>query len=66
MRDVQAEVERAFAAEGSMTLSSTAAEHLWAAVEQMDLLLETQHLDAGVECLISMLKHLRALKGNIA
>ena len=66
MRDVQGKVERAFAAEGSMTLSSKAAEHLRAAVEQMDLLLETQQLDTGVECLVSLLKHLGALKGNIA
>jgi len=66
MRDVQGEVERAFAAERSMTLSATAAAHLRAAVEQMDLLLEIQQLDAGVECLMSLLKHLRALKGNIA
>ena len=66
MEDVQEKVERAFAADGSVTLSSTAAEHLRAAVEQMDLLLETPQLDAGVERLISLLKHLRALKGTIA
>jgi len=66
MKDVQGEAERAFAATGSMTLSSAAAENLRAAVEQMDLLLETQQLDAGVENLILLLKHLRELKGNIA
>ena len=40
--------------------------HLRSAVERMDLLLATKHVDAGLVYLVDLLRHLRALRRRVA
>jgi len=49
-----------------LTLSHAAAGHLRAAMEQMDLLMEARHVEAGLGSLESMLRHLRAVRRTVA
>ncbi|MDY6913460.1 MAG: hypothetical protein SVT52_03255 [Planctomycetota bacterium] len=51
--------------DGAVLLPYAARLHLRAALEQMDLLLETQQVDAGLSHLLSLLRHLRALKWSV-
>ena len=53
------------AAQGRLMLPRIAAQHLRAAVEQMDLLLATQQVDAGLCYLVGLLRNLRALRGHL-
>ena len=41
-------------------------EHLRAALEQADLLLTTRQIDAGLCCLVDLLRNLRALRRLVA
>lgn len=52
--------------EGSMQLTQKAAEHLCAAIEQMDLLLHSQQADTAMHNLVSLLQHLRAVRCTIS
>lgn len=52
--------------DGTVTLSHAAAEHMQAALEQMDLLLQTQQMEVGLPHLVALLQHLRALRCTIA
>jgi hypothetical protein len=47
-------------------LSAGTAEHLRAAMEQMDLLLRTHHVEVGMGYLLAMLQHLGAVKRDIS
>ena len=48
--------------DGARLLSGSEAEHLQAAIGQMDLLLVTPQVDAAMNHLVAMLKHMLALK----
>lgn len=52
--------------DGTIILSHAASEHLLAALEQMDLLLTTNHAEAGLEHLLVLLKHLRSFRRIVA
>jgi len=47
-------------------LTQAAADHLRAALEQMDLLLETRQIDAGVCHLVGLVGHLRDMRRRLA
>lgn len=47
---------------GPLVLNPQAAGHLKAAVQASNCLLETEQLEVAMESLLSMLKHLRALR----
>ena len=50
---------------GVLVLSCGAAGHLHAAMEQMELLLRTEQVDAGLVNLVEMLRHLRAIQADM-
>ena len=52
--------------EGSATMPCRAEDRLRAAMEQMDLLLASEQVDAGLSHLVSLLEHLRALRQAVA
>ena len=54
------------APEEGVVLCRGEAEHLRAALEQMDLLLATRQTDAGLHYLVDLLCHLRFLKRSVA
>jgi len=47
---------------GGLYLPAAAAEHLRAAVEQTELLLNASQVDAGMRHLLRILRHLRAVR----
>jgi hypothetical protein len=49
-------------ATGAVTLGPDAADHLADAFEQMDLLLATRSVDAGLVFLVALLHHLQAMR----
>lgn len=48
-----------------IALPHEAAEHLRAALGQMDLLLATRQLDFGTRVLVDLLRHLRAVRSAL-
>ena len=48
--------------DGTRLMSSREAEHLRAAIGQMDLLLVTPQVDAAMDHLVAMLRHMLALR----
>jgi len=53
------------AAEHPVRLSAATMEHLRAALEQMDLLLRTRHVEVGMCYLLAMLQHMGAVKHGL-
>jgi hypothetical protein len=51
--------------DGAVMLQQDAAGHLRSALEQMDLLLQTQQTDVALGHLVAMLKHLRVVGCSI-
>ena len=51
--------------DGAVLLPQAARLHLRVALEQMDLLLETQQAEAALPHLLSLLRHMRALRRDI-
>jgi len=49
-----------------MTMPCCAEDHLRAALEQMDLLLASQQVEAGLSHLVALLEHLQALRQEVA
>jgi len=54
-----------FAADKAVLLSAATTEHLRAALEQMDLLLKTRHVEVGMCYLLAMLQHMGAVKHGV-
>lgn len=52
-------------ADGPITLQPDTAEHLRAAFGQMDLLLKAQRVDAGLQRLVALLRHLSVVRDNL-
>jgi len=52
--------------EGSTNMPCWAEDHLRSALTQMDLLLASEQVDAGLGHLLAMLEHLRALRRAVA
>lgn len=48
--------------EGSLLLPEGGLKHLQAALEQMDLLLQSQRTRTGLCCLVELLRHLSAVR----
>ena len=48
--------------DGTVILPRAAMRHLRAALEQMDLLLESQEVEVGLAHLVALLQHLRAFR----
>ena len=53
------------AANGQLRLSAAATEHLRAALEQMDLLIRTRHVEVGMCYLLAMLQHMGAVRRGL-
>ena len=57
---------RAGKSNGGIKLGRYGARHLRAALEQADLLLAARQIDAGLYCLVDLLRNLRALRRTVA
>ena len=53
------------AAHGAVRLSAATMEHLRAALEQMDLLIRTRHVETGMCYLLAMLQHMGAVRHRV-